>query len=77
VRSTRVDGLLAALRDAETELRQAYSRMLEVVADLETEKAGAVAGFGTTARLVAGVLNLSRGEARAPSCTPLHNPLSQ
>ena len=61
----RVDGLLGVLRDAEAELRRAYSRMLGVVGELEEENAGAAAGFGTTARLLAGVLNLSRGEAKA------------
>ena len=61
----RVDGLLGVLRDAEAELRRSYSRMLGVVGELEEENAGAAAGFGTTARLLAGVLNLSRGEAKA------------
>ncbi|MCA1673971.1 MAG: 13E12 repeat family protein, partial [Actinobacteria bacterium] len=60
----RIDGLLDALRDAEAELRRSYSRVLEVVSQLDEDKAGAVAGFGTTARLLAGVLNLSKGEAR-------------
>ena len=60
----RVDGLLGVLRDAEAELRRSYSRMLGVVGELEEENAGAAAGFGTTARLLAGVLNLSKGEAR-------------
>lgn len=61
----RIDGLLDVLRDAEAEWRRAYSRILDVVAELEVEKAGAVTGFGTTARLLAGVLNLTKGEARA------------
>ena len=56
----RIDGLL----DAEADFRQSYSRMLDVVGELEVENAGAAAGFGTTARLLAGVLNLSKGEAR-------------
>jgi len=60
----RIDGLLDALRDAEAGFRQSYSRVLEVVHQLDDEKVGAVAGFGTTARLLAGVLNLSKGEAR-------------
>ncbi|MGH3931865.1 MAG: DUF222 domain-containing protein, partial [Pseudonocardiaceae bacterium] len=60
----RIDGLLASLRAAETEYRQAYARVLDVVTELETERAGAITGFGTTARLVAEVLNLSQGEAR-------------
>ena len=56
----RVDGLLEMLRHCEANLRRSYSQMLEVVA----ERAGAVAGFGTTARLLAGVLNLSMSEAK-------------
>jgi hypothetical protein len=61
----RIDGLLQVLRDAEVDFRRSYARVLEVVAELETERAGAVAGFGTTARLLAGALNLSQGEAKA------------
>jgi hypothetical protein len=61
----RISGLLGVLRDAEADLRRSYSRVLGVVAELEAEKAGAVAGFGTTARLLAGVLNLSKSEAKA------------
>ncbi len=60
----RIDGLLDALRNAEVAFRQSYSRVLEVVNQLDEEKAGVVAGFGTTARLLAGVCNLSKGEAR-------------
>ncbi len=36
-----------------------------MVTELEAQQAGPVTGFGTTARLVAGVLNLSTGEAKA------------
>jgi hypothetical protein len=36
-----------------------------VVAELDADEAAAIAGFGTTARLLAGVLNLSKGEAKA------------
>lgn len=61
----RIDGLLETLRAAEGEFRRSYARMLDVVTELEAEKAGAVTGFGTTARLLAGVLNLSKGEANA------------
>lgn len=61
---TRIHGLLDELRDAEADWRRCYARVLRVVAELEQEKAGAVAGFGSTARLLAGVLNLSPGEAR-------------
>ncbi|HEY2725223.1 MAG TPA: DUF222 domain-containing protein [Pseudonocardiaceae bacterium] len=62
--TARVDGLLDKLRAAESEMRRSYARMLDIVAELENEKAGAATGFGTTARLLAGVLQLSRGEAR-------------
>ena len=51
----RVDGLLGVLRAAEADLRRSYARVLEVVAELDAERAGAVAGFGTTARLLSGV----------------------
>lgn len=61
----RIDGLLQVLRDAETDFRRSYARVLDVVAELDAERAGAVAGFGTTARLLASVLNLSKGEAKA------------
>jgi hypothetical protein len=61
----RIDGLLAVLRDAEADFRRSYARVLEAVAELDAERAGAVTGFGTTARLLSGVLNLSKGEAKA------------
>jgi hypothetical protein len=61
----RIDGLLQVLRDAEADFRRSYARVLDVVAELDAERAGAVAGFGTTARLLAGVLSLSKGEAKA------------
>ena len=60
----RIDGLLDTLRDAEADFRRSYAHVLDVVAELDAEKAGAVAGFGTTAQLLAGVLNLSKGEAK-------------
>ena len=59
------DGLLDGLRTAEADLRRAYSTMLDIVAELDAEKVAGVTGFGTTARLLAGVLNLSSGEAKA------------
>ncbi len=40
----RVDGLLQVLRDAEADYRRSYARVLDVVAELEEERAGAVAG---------------------------------
>jgi hypothetical protein len=61
----RIHGLLGVLRDAEADFRRSYARVLEVVAELDAERAGAVAGFGTTARLLAGVLNLSKSAAKA------------
>ncbi|MGH8571793.1 MAG: DUF222 domain-containing protein, partial [Gammaproteobacteria bacterium] len=57
-------GLLDALREAEAELRRSYSRMLDVVAELDAENVAGVTGFGTTPRLLAGVLNLSKSEAK-------------
>lgn len=45
----RIDGLIGVLRDAEADFRRSYSRVLEVVAELDAEKVGAAAGFGTTA----------------------------
>ena len=60
----RIDGLLQVLRDTEADFRRSYARVLDVVAELDAEKAGAVAGFGTTAQLLAGVLNLSKGETK-------------
>jgi hypothetical protein len=62
---THVHGLLDALREAEADFRRSYARVLSVVATLDAEKIGPVAGFGTTARLLAGVVNLSKGEATA------------
>ena len=55
-------GLLEGLRSAEADLRQSYARVLSVVAELDAERAGAIAGFGSTARLLSGVLKLSTGE---------------
>jgi len=51
----RIDGLLEGLRAAEADFRRSYVRVLEVVAELDVERAGSVAGFGTTARLLIGV----------------------
>jgi hypothetical protein len=61
----RLHGLLQGLRDAEADFRRSYSRVLGVVAELTRENAGAATGFGSTARLLAGVLNLSTSEAKA------------
>ncbi|MGH3972605.1 MAG: DUF222 domain-containing protein [Pseudonocardiaceae bacterium] len=64
-KQVRIDGLLDELRAAEADFRRSYARVLDGVAELEKERAGAVAGFGTMARLLAGVLNLSQGEGKA------------
>ncbi|MGH3936279.1 MAG: DUF222 domain-containing protein [Pseudonocardiaceae bacterium] len=74
----RIDGSLQVLRDAEADVRRSYARVLDVVAELDAQRAGAVAGFGTTARLLAGVLNLSTSEAKARAehaelLTPRHS----
>ncbi|HEX6402709.1 MAG TPA: DUF222 domain-containing protein [Pseudonocardiaceae bacterium] len=61
----RIHGLLDGLREAEADLRRSYARVLSVVAELDAGRVGATAGFGTTARLLAAVLNLSKGEAKA------------
>ena len=50
---SRVSELIDVLRAAETDWRRCYARMLDVVSQLEAERAGAAAGFGTTARLLA------------------------
>jgi hypothetical protein len=47
-------GLLANLRAAEADFRRSYARVLSVVAELDAERAEAVAGFGSTARLLSG-----------------------
>ena len=41
----RVHGLLAGLREAEANLRRSYAQVLSMVAELEAENAGAVAGL--------------------------------
>ena len=58
------DGIVQALRDIEKHLRQAQSVMLEVVAQVESRRLAAREGFGSTARLLAGMLQLSAAEAR-------------
>ncbi|MGH3781805.1 MAG: hypothetical protein ACRDRO_14585 [Pseudonocardiaceae bacterium] len=50
-----IHGPLAMLRDAETDFRRSYARVLNVVTELEQERTAAVAGFGTTTGLLAGV----------------------
>lgn len=53
------------LRGAEADFRRSYARVLDAVAELEEEKAGAIASFGAIARSPVGVLNLSKAEAKA------------
>ena len=48
----RIDGLLDALRDAEAGFRQSYSRVLEVVHQLDDEKVGAVGLFAVSSGLL-------------------------
>ncbi|HEX6403359.1 MAG TPA: DUF222 domain-containing protein [Pseudonocardiaceae bacterium] len=56
--------IVQALRDIETHLRQTQSVMLELVAEAESRRIAAQGGFGNTARLLAGILQLSAAEAR-------------
>ena len=56
--------VVQALRDTETLWRQAYSGMLDVIAEAEARGIAAREGFGSTQRLLAGVLRLSPAEAR-------------
>lgn len=46
---SRVSELLDVPRAAEADWRRCYARMLDVVSQLEAERAGAAAGFGTAA----------------------------
>jgi hypothetical protein len=59
------EGIVRALRDMEKHLRQTQSVMLEVVAQVESRRLAAREGFGTTARLLAGMVQLSAAEARS------------
>jgi hypothetical protein len=70
----RIDGLLDALRDAEVGFRQSYSRVLEVVSQLDEDKAGAVAGFGTTAGCWPGRSTSPRERLAPESSTPRYSP---
>jgi hypothetical protein len=57
-------GLTQALREIETLSRRTHAVMLELLAELDTRGTAAREGFGSTARLLAGMLQLSTGEAR-------------
>ncbi|MGH3828262.1 MAG: DUF222 domain-containing protein, partial [Pseudonocardiaceae bacterium] len=56
-------GLQDQVRDIETVSRMLHSVMLAAVAELEARNIAAAAGFGTTKRLLAGMLHLSATEA--------------
>lgn len=53
------------LRQAEVEMRQAYSRMLDVVAEVDSRGLAQEAGFRDSAALLSRMLRISSGEARA------------
>ncbi len=57
-------GLQDQLPDIESASRMLHSVMLETVAELESRNIAATAGFGTTKRLLARMLQLSAAEAR-------------
>jgi hypothetical protein len=54
-----------ALRDIEALSRRTHAVMLDLIADIDSRGTAGRAGFGTTARLVGGMLHLSAGDARA------------
>jgi len=56
-------GLPAQVQDIEAVLRMLHALMLETVAELEVRHLAASTGFGTTQRLLAGMLQLSATEA--------------
>jgi Domain of unknown function (DUF222) len=56
-------GLPAQVRDIEAVSRMLHAVMLEAVAELESRNIAATSGFGTTKRLLAGMLQLSAAEA--------------
>ncbi len=57
-------GLQDQVRDIESVSRMLHSVMLETVAEVESRHIAATTGFGTTKRLLAGMLHLSATEAR-------------
>ncbi|MGH3773098.1 MAG: hypothetical protein ACRDRW_17180 [Pseudonocardiaceae bacterium] len=56
-------GLQEQVRDIESASRMLHSVMLEAVAELDSRNIAATTGFGTTKRLLAGMLHLSATEA--------------
>jgi len=57
-------GLQNQIRDIESVSRMLHSVMLDAVAEMESRNVAATTGFGTTKRLLAGMLHLSATEAR-------------
>ncbi|MBV9161859.1 MAG: DUF222 domain-containing protein [Pseudonocardiales bacterium] len=57
-------GLTQALREIETLSRRTHAVMLDLLAELDSRGTATREGFGSTARLVAGMLQLSASEAR-------------
>jgi hypothetical protein len=57
-------GLTQTLRDVEVLSRQTHAVMLTLVAELDSRGTAVRQGFGSTARLLAGMLRLSASEAR-------------
>lgn len=56
-------GLRDQVRDIESVSRMLHSVMLETVAELDSRRVAAISGFGSTKRLLAGMLHLSATEA--------------
>ncbi len=56
-------GLRDQVREIESVSRMVHSVMLEAVAELDSRRVAAATGFGTTKRLLAGMLHLSATEA--------------
>jgi len=57
-------GIIQTLRDIEALSRRTHAVMLELLAESDSRGIAAREGFGSTARLVAGMLQLSGSEAR-------------
>jgi hypothetical protein len=64
LRSVDGEGIAQALRDIEVLSRKTHVVMLELVAEVESRNLAVQHGFGSTARLLAGMLQLSAAEAR-------------
>jgi hypothetical protein len=58
-------GITRALREIEALSRRTHAVMLDLVAEIDSRSIAGRAGFGTTQRMVAGMLHLSAAEARA------------